>query len=44
MTENLLSLSSIFMQYKNATEIKRENDDLVLKIKNNQVRFKMTEK
>ena len=44
MTENLLSLSSIFTQHKNATEIERKNDDLILKIRNNQVRFKMTNK
>ena len=44
MTENLLSLSSIFTQYKNATEIERKNDDLILKIRNNQVRFKMSNK
>ena len=37
MTENLLSLSSIFTQYKNATEIERKNDDLILKIRNNKV-------
>ena len=44
MTENLLSLSSIITQYKNATEIERKNDDLILKIRNNQVRFKMSNK
>ena len=42
MTENLLSLSSIFEQYKNASKIDGEKDHINLKIRNNTIKFKLS--
>ena len=42
MTENLLSLSSIFEQYKNASKIDGKKDHINLKIRNNTIKFKIS--
>ena len=42
MQENLLSLSSIFEQYKNASKIDGEKDYINLKIRNNTIKFKLS--
>ena len=39
--QNILSLSAIFQQYQNATEIKRDDKNLLLKIRNNEIEFKL---
>ena len=41
--QNILSLSAIFKQYPNATEIKRDKNNLLLKIRNNTVEFQLKE-
>ena len=44
LKNNLLSLSQIFEQFPNATEIKRDKKNLILKIKNSHIEFKLTNK
>ena len=41
--QNILSLSSIFQQYQNATEIRRDDNNILLKIRNNEILFKLTD-
>ena len=39
--QNILSLSTIFQQYQNATEIRRDDNNFLLKIRNNEIEFKL---
>ena len=41
LKNSLLSLSQIFEQFPNATEIKRDKKNLILKIKNSHIIFKL---
>ena len=43
LNQNILSLSAIFIQYPTASEINRDKQNLILKIRNNTVEFKMSE-
>ena len=42
--QNILSLSAIFKQFPNATEIRRDENNLILKIKNSHIEFKLKNK
>ena len=44
LAQNILSLSAIFHQYPNATEIMRDKNNLLLKIRKDTIEFKLTEK
>ena len=41
--QNILFLSAIFKQSSNATEIRRDDNNLLLKIRNNEIEFKLKE-
>ena len=41
--QNILSLSAIFQQYQNATEIRRDDNNFILKIRNNEIELSYKE-